>query len=158
MENTKAKKLDIIGWREWVSLPSLNVKQIKAKIDSGAATSALHVTNLSIESIGKKHFVRFKVHPNQKSSKPSISCRAQLVEHRNIKSSTGGVTLRPVIMLPMKIGEHRWLSEVTLVNRDMMGFRMLIGRKALRNRFLVHAGRSFLIGKKKKINRIKGLG
>lgn len=139
----------IIGWREWVSLPELKIHRIKVKVDTGATTSAIHAEDIKIFRRGQKRFVRFSVHPFQRSNKVKIQCRAELVEKRKIKSSTGHESMRPIICTNIKIGEDIWPIEVSLVNRDVMGFRMLLGRRALRSRFLVNPSRSFLIGKYK---------
>ena len=143
------KMLETIGWREWIGLPELGVTQIKVKVDTGARTSALHVTNLELSTKGKKTVAHFKIHPNQDISKPVVNGKAEVVEFRKIKSSSGHVTTRPVIMTEIKLGQHCWTAEITSVHRELMGFRMWLGREAVRNRFLVNPGRSFLIGKKK---------
>ena len=142
------KQLIEIGWRELARLLDITRHPIKVKIDTGARTSALHATELSFYKRGRTEYVKFKVHPNQDSSRPSISVNTQVEEFRNVKSSTGHVTRRPVISVRLKMGEIEFETEVTLVNRDLMGFRMLLGRTALKNRFLVNVGKSFLLTKK----------
>lgn len=150
-KETTPKSKIAIGWREWLSLPDLQVKNIKAKIDTGARTSAIHVSHAKVQTVGRKKRVTFKVHPNQDSRFPEIACQANLVEMRNVKSSTGVTTLRPVIRTKMEIGGKNWDIELTLVNRDMMGFRMLLGRQAMRGRLVVDPARSFLTkGKRRK--------
>ena len=144
------KRLKTIGWREILALPGCDVKKIKVKVDTGAKTSALHVTGLKIEQKGQRRIAHFKVHPNQKSNKPVYSCSAPLIEKRKVKSSTGHESVRPVVRMKMKLGNEEWVSEVTLTNRDVMGFRMLLGREALKGRFLVDSGKSFLAKKKTK--------
>ncbi|MCB0393958.1 MAG: ATP-dependent zinc protease [Bdellovibrionales bacterium] len=139
-----------IGWREWVKFPDLKIPSIKAKVDTGARTSALHATHLEIKKRGSVSWVYFKVHPSQVGHGPVVSCHAKLIEYRKIRSSNGHLTVRPVISTNIQLGDDIWSAEFTLVDREMMGFRMLLGREAIRRKFLVDAGRSFLIGKKKK--------
>jgi len=135
-----------IGWREWVSLPQLGIDQIKVKVDTGARTSALHADNIEFYSRGSKRFVKFVVHPIQNSVDLELICRAEMVDRRRVKSSTGHSTRRPVIITVLELNGKKWPIEVTLVNRDVMGYRMLLGRQAMRNRFIVDPGKSFLQG------------
>jgi hypothetical protein len=143
------KTLFEIGWREEIQIPQFTLRKIKAKIDTGARTSALHVTNIKYFKKGRTHYAQFKVHPEQDSAKPSYTCEAKVIEVRDIKSSTGHITQRPVVEVEIKLGPKSFVTELTLVNRDMMGFRMLIGRKALKNRFIVNVAKSYL-GRKQK--------
>ena len=140
----KREKL-VLGWREWASLDDLNIKKIKVKVDTGARTSALHANNLKIIKRGAKQFVEFDLKPLQDGGR-TVHCRAPLVGQKTVKSSTGTSTVRPVIETAIHIGEYRWKIEVTLVNRDIMGFRMLLGRQAMRGNFLVDPGKSFVLG------------
>lgn len=140
----------IIGWREWASLPDLDISWIKVKTDSGAATSALHADDIRFFSRKGKKYVRFKVQPLQKKKHPLVECKAELIEKRTIKSSNGQASLRPIIQTTIKLGEDTWTAQISLVNRDVMGFRMLLGRQALKNRFLIDTDHSYLKGKKKK--------
>lgn len=134
----------IIGWRETVTLPKLGIEQIKAKIDTGARSSALHAFDVQqLESNGKQ-IIRFQVHPIQRNNQITINTEAELLEYREVRNSGGIAQLRPVIMTEIKLGEQQWSIELTLTNRDVMGFRMLLGRQAVRNKFLVDPGRSFL--------------
>ncbi|MBX3021201.1 MAG: RimK/LysX family protein [Bdellovibrionales bacterium] len=132
-----------IGWREWVGLPDLGIEAIKVKVDTGARTCALHATKIKYLRIGEERWVSFVV-TTQLNPHHGVRTRARLIEKRRVKSSLGHSTLRPVIMTSLKLGEETWPVEVTLVNRDPMGFRMLLGRQALKGRFLVHPARSFL--------------
>ena len=143
--NRRITDRERIGWREWVSLPELGVKWIKAKIDTGARTSALHVSH--IHRVDGNNHLEFKIHPMQKRAHPVVIASSDLIEERHIKSSNGETSLRPVIQTNLKIGDEIFPIELTLVNRDLMGFRMLLGREAIRGRFLVDSGRSFLTGK-----------
>ncbi len=153
MEQKHSKKdkdaFGIIGWREWLDLPELGITEIKAKIDTGARSSALHAFHIKeIEKDGKR-MIHFQVHPYQKDKEITINCEAKLLEWRNVKDSGGHKQYRPVILTPVEIGGQVWNIELTLTNRDVMGFRMLLGREAVRNRFLVHPGDSFLLSESK---------
>lgn len=142
-----AKALPRIGWREWVSLPALRVPWIKCKVDTGALTSALHAFDIRQTVQRGKRFVRFKVHPIQRNSVLTIETQAPLLDMRPVRSSSGHETVRPVIVTDVEILGQSWPIELTLIGRDDMGFRMLLGRQALRGRFLVDPGRSFAGGK-----------
>jgi len=139
-----SKSLSIIGWRERVALPDLGISQIKAKIDTGARSSALHAFDVETFSRDGKTMVRFKVHPYQRDTHRTVSAEAELIDQRQVRNSGGHAQLRPVIQTMVELNGERWLIELTLTNRDVMGFRMLLGRQAVRKRFLVDAGRSFV--------------
>lgn len=143
----------IVGWREWVRFPDLKVTRIKAKLDTGARTSALHAFDVKPYTKYGAAYVRFSVHPMQRKSKPEIKCRALVIDHRFVTDTGGRREERPVIRTTLKIGKSRYPIELTLTDRDHMGFRLLIGRQALRRRYLVDPGRSFVIRKKKKRKR-----
>jgi hypothetical protein len=135
-----------IGWREWVALPDLGIPAIKVKVDTGARSSALHAFDIRREVDGGVTWVRFRVHPIQRDVVETVRARAALADERVVRSSSGKATRRAVITTRVVVGPHVWPIEVTLVRRDLMGFRMLLGRQAVRGRFLVHPGRSFLLG------------
>ncbi len=139
-----------IGWREWLSLPDMGVEAIKVKVDTGARSSALHAFAVEEYEKDNETWVRFSLHPLQRDSTKTLTTESRLADRRWVRSSTGRSTLRPVIRTRLRLGEHTWGAEVTLVRRDMMGFRMLLGRQAIRRRFVVDSGRSFLIGKLEK--------
>jgi hypothetical protein len=142
----KAKKqLSVIGWREWLDLPELGIKEIKAKIDTGARSSALHAFHIEIFQQESQEKVRFQVHPYQRDSHFTVFAEAELLEWRRIRNSGGEVQRRPVIQTLVRLGGQQWKIELTLTNRDVMGFRMLLGREALRKRLLVHPGCSYLL-------------
>lgn len=147
----KTSPTQIIGWREWLSLPELKVKWIKAKLDTGARTSSLHADDLAFIRKGKQSFVRFIIHPLQRTKVPSITAEAKILDHRVVKSSNGKEELRPVIMTPVSLFGQTWPIEITLSSRDNMGFRMLLGRQAIKHHFLLDAGRSFIAGRPKRI-------
>lgn len=134
----------VIGWREWVALPDLGVQWVKAKVDTGARSSTLHAWDVEVDE--DDGFVRFAVHPLQNDDQLTITVTAALVAMREVRSSNGEVERRPVISTRCVLGEAAVDIELTLTNRDEMGFRMLLGRTALRRRFLVDPGRSFRAG------------
>ncbi len=144
-------KLPIIGWREWVQLPDLGVAKIKAKIDTGARSSSLHAFDLKYHEREGQQWVRFKIHPRQRSSAKSVSVEYPVFEFRKIRSSNGQVTKRPVILTDVAVLGEIWQIELTLANRDAMGFRMLLGREAIRGKLLVDSGASFLSGVPKRL-------
>lgn len=146
----KKKELKVIGWREWISLPDLEIGAIKAKVDSGARTSSLHAFDMEIYKKGKNQFVKFMIHPEQRSDKNEKQCKAKILEFRKIKSSNGQTELRPVILTRVELLGEIWEVEMTLTNRDEMGFRMLLGRESIRKKFLIDTGKSFYSGNKKK--------
>lgn len=137
----------IIGWREWVGLPGLGIDRIKVKVDTGARSSALHAFALERFVRDGREMVRFEAHPVQRDSSVVVPVEVEVHDERKVRSSTGHATRRPVIETEVELMGERWPIEVTLVRRDMMGFRMLLGRQAVRGRFLVDPGRSFLAGK-----------
>ncbi|MEL6353936.1 MAG: ATP-dependent zinc protease [Cyanobacteria bacterium J06627_28] len=136
--------LPVIGWREKLALPGLNVTSVKAKIDTGARSSALHAFDITFFEREGVEFVRFKVHPSQSSHKKTIIAEAKLIDRRVVRNSGGQTEKRPVIRTTVTAGEYQWPIELTLTNRDEMGFRMLLGREAVRRRFLVDSGQSYL--------------
>ncbi len=144
MLQSSQRQLPIIGWREQVTLPELGISTIKAKIDTGARSSTLHAIDVEIFQDQEKKMVRFKVHPYQRNTRQTVTAVAELFDQRQVRNSGGHTQLRPVIQTTVELGGDRWLIELTLTNRDVMGFRMLLGRQAIRDRFLVDAGRSFL--------------
>lgn len=137
------RNLPTIGWREWVQLPDLGIAALQAKIDSGARTSALHASHLHYEERDGQTIVSFSVHSSRKPDSVDYHCRAAVLEFRRIRSSNGSVEERPVIATALRLLGQHWPIELTLTNRELMGFRMLLGRQAIRHRFLVDAGRSF---------------
>ena len=143
MENNN--RLVTVGWREWVGLPELGVVRVKAKVDTGARSSTLHAFDIEILLRPARPVVRFKVHPLQGAAKPEIPCEAPLLEQRWIRSSNGKRDLRPVIRTEVDLGGERWSIDLTLTSRDEMGFRMLLGREAIRKRFVVDPACSFLV-------------
>lgn len=138
------EQLPIIGWREQLALPDLGIPEVKAKIDTGARSSALHAFDVETFERDGKPMVRFKVHPYQRDAQRSVTAEAELIDQRQVRNSGGQAQVRPVIETTVEINGYTFPIELTLTNRDAMGFRMLLGRQAVRRRFLVDAGRSFL--------------
>ena len=135
------------GWREWIQLPELGVPAIKAKLDTGARTSAIHAFQIEQYRAGGKDRVRFQIHPIQRSHAGVVAASARLIDERLIRSSSGHTKRRLVIETTMVLGEERWDIELTLASRDEMGFRLLLGRQALRHRVVVDSGRSYVLSK-----------
>lgn len=136
----------VLGWREWVRLPELGVDRIKVKVDTGARSSSLHAYDVQrVERDGETR-LRFQVHPVQRDDSVVVETEVPLHEERKVRPSTGRQTVRPVIVTEVQLAGRRFPIEVTLANRDRMGFRMLLGREALADRFLVDASGSFLAG------------
>lgn len=138
----------VIGWREWVMLPDLGIDHIKAKIDTGARTSALHAFSLEPFRRRGKSWVRFQVHPLQKLARPVVACEAEVIDRRWVRDSGGHKEFRYVIASRVALGETSWSIELTLTDRETMLFRMLLGRTALGSQFIVAPSRSYLIGPK----------
>jgi hypothetical protein len=137
----------IAGWREWVRLPQAEVEWIKAKLDTGARTSALHAFDVEEFARDGADWVRFGIHPWQDTDADAATIELPVHDRRTVRSSTGHEEARLVVLLELVLLGREVTAEVTLTNRDAMGFRMLIGREALRNGFLVDAGRSFVGGR-----------
>jgi ribosomal protein S6--L-glutamate ligase len=130
--------LQIIGSEEWCVFNELGIPAIKARVDSGAKTSSLQAANIKIVNRGANEWVKFEVSPLQENRSIAIECQARLVDRRMVKSSSGISEVRLVIKTPVTIGDSTFDIELTLANRDTMEFRMLLGREALNERFIVN--------------------
>ena len=128
-------------------LPEFGVRAIKVKLDTGARTSALHAFGLRPFTRDGRSMIRFEIHPVQRSSAAIVAAEAVVLDERLVRNSGGLEELRPVIRTLIEIGGERWPIELTLTRRDQMGFRMLLGRQALRGRAVVDAGSSFREGR-----------
>ena len=137
----------IVGWREWVALTELGGAVVKAKVDTGARTSAIHAYRISTYESDGLTIARFQIHPVQKRKRPVLAVEAPVVDIRHVRSSNGSVEERLGVRTPIEMGQHRFSIDLTLTNRDEMGFRMLLGRSALKRRFLVDPGRSYVTGR-----------
>lgn len=137
---------EVVGWREWITLPQFNATHIKAKVDTGAKTSALHAYYVNpFERNGQK-WVRFGLHPLQGNSEVTIECEAPVKDQRRVTDSGGHTELRYVIETSVMLNNRTFSAEITLTDRENMRFRMLLGRSALKNLYLVDSGKSFVLG------------
>lgn len=139
--------VNIAGWREWVSLPELGIPFIKAKLDTGARTSTIHAFSVEHFRSGGRDRVRFGMHPLQKKKLPELFCEADILDRRMVSDSGGHRERRFIIRTPIRLGKEEWTIEASLTDRDGMLFRMLLGRTALIDRFMVDPAASFLFGR-----------
>jgi hypothetical protein len=137
----------LIGWKEWVTLPDLGIPAVKAKIDTGARTSALHAFTLDPFRRRGRQMVRFSVHPLQRRRDVVRTCEAVVLDYRQVKNSGGLVEERYVIHTRLGLGDLDWSIDLTLTNRSGMRFRMLLGRTAVRGRLVVDPGKAYLCGR-----------
>lgn len=134
----------VFGWLEWGALPDLHIPAIRAKVDTGAKTSALHADEVEEFTKDGKDWVRFVTRPVTRRPKIFIQCEAPVFDKRVVISSNGVAEERVVIRTRVNIGKHSWLADVTLTNRDTMRYRMLLGRRAMAGHALVDPGESFV--------------
>jgi hypothetical protein len=143
----RRETLMVLGWREWVALPQLGIPALKVKVDTGARTSALHAFGIERLAGGR---VRFRVHPDQNHDVDEVVAEAELVDERVVRTSGGHSELRPVVRTQVTMSELEFPVELTLSNRAMLGFRMLLGREAIRGRFLIDPRRSYCFGRERR--------
>lgn len=137
-------KKKTLGWREWLALPELGIDNIKAKVDTGARSSALHAFYITPFTRDGSPWVRFGIHPDQRSSDTVIDCEAPVLDRRKVTDSGGHAEERFVIDTAVTVGDQTTRAEITLTDRENMRFRMLLGRTAMRGTFTVDPGRSYL--------------
>lgn len=138
---------DLVGWRERIALPDLGISVISAKTDTGARTSAIHAGDIEPYLKGGAPWVRFLVHPRRKDSARVIECHAAVSDQRAVRNSGGTARRRYFVETTFVIGAHKFRTQLSLADRRQMGYRMLLGRTALRRRFLVDVSRSFAQGR-----------
>ena len=148
----------VAGWREWVSLPGVGVPWIKAKLDTGARTSAIHAFDLVELDREGERWVQFSVHPWQKSHDDVAEVTCPVIDTREVRSSNGQSEQRYAVRMEVGLVGRRITTAVTLSNRDEMGFRMLIGREALEQGFLVDSARSYAGGRPRRSVRRRNWG
>jgi len=148
----------VAGWREWVGLPDLGVDWIKAKLDTGARSSAIHAFDIHEYDEQGAPWVRFSIHPWQRSAEEATIVNLPVHDLRVVRSSTGHAQERYVVLMDIRLLDRTVTAEVTLSSRDQMGFRLLIGRQALRSGFVVDPGRSYLGGRPRRVVRRKNRG
>lgn len=144
---TRRRERPMLGWREWIALPEWRIEHLKAKVDTGARTSSLHAFDIEWFDRSGEPWVRFEVHPWQRSTTDAVPVEAAVIATRDVKSSSGAAEHRPVVRTTLLVASTPVTAEITLTRRDEMGFRMLIGREAIRNRFVVDPGVSYLGGR-----------
>ena len=136
----------IIGACEWVALPDLGIERLRARVDTGAKSCALHASNIEPFELDGVDWVRFCVHMGFPKAHSERICQARLKTVRCVRSTSGVSEQRYTIRTPLIIGHLRWLVDVTLADRGKMRYRMLLGRKAMENHALVYPARTFLQG------------
>ena len=148
----------LAGWREWVQLPDIGIPWIKAKLDTGARTSSIHAYDIEVFDRDGADWVRYRVRPWQESTLDEVVVESPVHDRRRVRSSSGHVQHRYVVTMRVMLVGREVEAEVTLSNRDQMGFRMLIGREALRHGFVVSSGQSFLGGRAPRMMRRRNRG
>ena len=148
----------IVGWREWVSLPQADVDWVKAKIDTGARSSSIHAFDLETFERDGREWVRFSIHPWQRSDEEAHELTLPVLDRREVRSSNGQTEQRYAVAMDVRLAGHTITTVMTLSNRDEMGFRMLIGREALERGFLVDSSKSYAGGKPRRAVRRKNWG
>ncbi len=142
------RRVEVAGWREWATIPGFDIRAIKVKLDTGARTSALHAWNIKPFERDGEPWVSFELHPVQRNNAVRILCEAKVTGKRSVRSTSGKAETRYVVRARVKIGVQEKEIEITLTNRDQMGFRMLIGRSAMKGWLMVDPSKSFLHGKR----------
>lgn len=149
--SASSSSLVTVGWREWVALPEIGLLAVKAKVDTGATTSALHAFDIRTERDGGALVARFRAHPIRKPARRVVDCVAQVIDQREVISSSGHSEMRVVIGTQLRLGTRSdapvWDIELTLTDRHLLRFPMLLGREAMEDHLLVDPGASYLLGR-----------
>ena len=148
----------VVGWREWVALPQAGVDWVKAKIDTGARSSSIHAFDLEAYDVDGQEWVRFSIHPWQRSDEDVAELSLPVLDRREVRSSNGQTEQRYAVALDVTLAGRTITTVMTLSNRDEMGFRMLIGREAIERGFLVDSARSYAGGRPRRAVRRKNWG
>lgn len=148
----------VAGWREWVGLPGCGVEWIKAKLDTGARSSAIHAFDVHEFDRDGETWVRFSIHPWQRSAEDATTVESRVHDRRLVRSSSGHSTERYVVQMDVRLLGRTLTTEMTLTSRDQMGFRMLVGREALRQGFVVDPARSYVGGRPQRAVRRRNRG
>ncbi|NPD04403.1 hypothetical protein HN031_06840 [Nocardioides sp. zg-1308] len=148
----------VVGWREWVGLPQADLPWVKAKIDTGARSSSIHAFDLEAFEADGREWVRFSIHPWQRSDEDRTELTVPVLDRREVRSSNGQVEQRYAVAMDVVLAGRPLTTVMTLSNRDEMGFRMLIGREALERGFLVDASLSYAGGRPRRAVRRKNWG
>lgn len=141
----------VVGWREWVSLPSLGIARIKAKLDTGARTSALHALRCERYTERGAPHVRLHVQPRQREGGRVLVVETAIIDERTVADSSGHRERRIVIASEFTLGTAQWPIELTITNRDSLRFRMLLGRSAMHGHLIIDPDRSYVLGKPDKV-------
>ena len=136
-----------VGWREWVALPTLGIARIKAKLDTGARTSALHALRCDRYSEGGAPHVRLHVQPRQRDGERVLVVETAIIDERTVTDSSGHRERRIVVASDVALGAELWSIELTITNRDALRFRMLLGRSAMQGHLIIDPDRSYVLGK-----------
>ena len=140
-----------VGWREWVAFPEIGLPAVRAKVDTGAATSSLHAHGIETFEDDGEPWARFVVHPFFRTERLSVPCEAPVIDERSVTSSSGHTETRVVVGVTLRLGVRsdapEWPVEATLTDRRGMGFPMLLGREAMAGRVLVDSGASYVLGR-----------
>lgn len=142
--------LPLIGWRERVAFPDLDILEVTAKIDTGARSSCLHAFHIEVLERQGETYVRFGVHPNRRDTAHEVWCELPLLDRRVVKSSSGDASVRYFVETTVRLGDTEWPIELSLADRETMGYRMLLGRTAVAGRFMIDVARSFLRSRRPK--------